>query len=44
MCYNQNDDMKTVTGEPLKKVKHFIYLGRNIFSNENDVMTRIAKA
>ena len=44
ICYNQQGEINTVSGEPLKSVNSFNYLGSNISSSAKDVEIRIAKA
>ena len=42
--YNQQGSIHTLSGDPLKAVDTFVYLGSEIASTEKDIKTRIAKA
>ena len=44
MDYNQNNDISTLDGTPLKLVDKFTYLGSSVSSTENDIDTRLTKA
>ena len=44
MCYNQNGDITTHDGTPLKLVDKFTYLGSSVSSTEKDIDTRLTKA
>ena len=44
MCFNQRDDISTLSGSSLKLVDKFIYLGSNVSSTETDINTWLAKA
>ena len=44
MCYNQEGDISTVDGTPLKLVEKFTYLGSSVESTEKDIDTRLTKA
>ena len=44
MCFNQRGDISTLNGSSLKLVDMFIYSGSSIWSTENDINTRLAKA
>ena len=44
MPFNQEGNMQTVRGEPVKQVSSFIYLGSEVADTESDVNIRIGKA
>ena len=44
ICFNQNGDISTLKGGPLKLVDKFTHLGSSVSSTENDVNTLLAKA
>ena len=44
MSYNQIGTMHTLSGDNIKSVSFFIYLGSNVVSTEADVKARIGKA
>ena len=44
MCFNQTGNFPTLNGSSLKPVDKFTYLGSSVWSTENDINTRLAKA
>ena len=44
MCFNQTDDISTLSGSSLKLVDKFTYFGSSVSSTEKDINTRLAKA
>ena len=43
MCFNQDDNISSLNGKPLKLVDKITYLGSNISSTESNVNIHIAK-
>ena len=44
MCFKQDGVISTLNINALKLIDHFIYLGSNILSTENDVNIRMGRA
>ena len=44
MCFNQRGDNSSLSGNSLKLVDNFTYLGSSVSSTEIDINTRLAKA
>ena len=44
MCFNQTDNISTLSGSSLKLVDKFTYLGSSVSSTEKDIDTQLTKA